>query len=299
MEWRQFVMHLESLPADRVEAVLTRHGAEAITLTDAADQPLLEPAPGETPLWEQACITGLFAMDFDFPALREDLLRSLGLTALPCWRIETLADRAWEREWLKDFQPMRFGRRLWVSPGDQPVTAADAVVVQLDPGLAFGTGTHATTALCLEWLDGLSLDGRRVLDFGCGSGILAIASVLLGARSAVALDIDPQALIATRSNAQRNEVQDRITTVDDPACAGYDFDVIVANVLAGPLKVNASTICSRLGPAGALALSGILEHQAAEVADAYHAWIEFDAPAVKGHWVRLAGHNASAIRERI
>ena len=282
-------MHLESLPADAVEAVLTRHGAEAITLTDAADEPVLEPPPGETPLWEQVCITGLFPSSADFPALEKDLLRSLGVARLPDWHVETLEDRAWEREWLKDFRPMRFGQRLWVAPGDQPVYADGALVLRLDPGLAFGTGTHPSTRLCLEWLETLPLTGLRVLDFGCGSGILSIAAVLLGARSVVALDIDPQALIATRSNALKNAVADCIETCDDIASTRGEFDIAVANILAGTLELNASTICKRLKTGGVLTLAGILDHQAAAVARAYREWIDFDAPAADGEWARLTG----------
>lgn len=282
-------MRLESLPANAVEAILMRHGAEAITLTDAADEPVLEPAPGETPLWEQVRITGLFPPSADFPALERDLLSALGVTRLPDWHVETLEDRAWEREWLKDVRPMRFGRRLWVVPGDQPPDADDALILRLDPGLAFGTGTHPTTRLCLEWLDTLSLAECRVLDFGCGSGILSIAAALLGARSVVALDIDPQALIATRSNALGNGVANRIETCDDIGSTGGEFNVVVANILAGTLELNASTICSRLKTGGALALAGILEHQATDVAGAYREWIDFDAPAADGEWVRLTG----------
>jgi ribosomal protein L11 methyltransferase len=291
MEWRQFVMNLESLPAAAVEEIFTRHGAEAVTLSDAGDDPVLEPGPGETPLWAQVKITGLFPPSADLAGLQQDLRHSLHLGELPDCHVEALAERDWEREWLRDFRPMRFGRRLWVCPDNQAIDAAtsDAVIVHLDPGLAFGTGTHPTTALSLEWLDQQDLAGRRVLDFGCGSGILAIASVLLGASHVVALDIDPQALTATRSNAQRNRVPDRIATTGDAESLGDEFDVIVANVLAGPLALHARTICSRLVPGGALALSGILENQSASVALAYAEWINFEPPTVRGAWVRLSG----------
>lgn len=296
MEWRQFVMQLGSLPLDEVENVLTRHGAQAITLTDAADQPLLEPAPGETPLWRDVRISGLFPPTADFAALEADLSRSLRIAHLPDWRVERLEDRAWEREWLKDFMPMRFGDRLWVVPGEQSVDADNAVIVKLDPGLAFGTGTHPTTRLCLEWLEALSLANRRVLDFGCGSGILAIAAARLGARDVVALDIDPQALLATRSNARANGVGDRIATCIDVEQLSGEFDVAVANILAGTLKLNASTICSRLTPGGVLALAGVLDDQATDVADAFREWIEFDAPIASDGWVRLTGTARSPTR---
>jgi ribosomal protein L11 methyltransferase len=289
MEWRQFVMNLESLSPDQVEEVLLRHGAQAVTFTDAGDNPVLEPAPGETPLWSRVTITGLFPSSADFGLLREDLLRSLPVTKLPVHRIETLRDRAWEREWLKDFRPVRFGDRLWICPTGFEVADEAAVVVRLDPGLAFGTGTHPTTALCLEWLDEIDLRGRRVLDYGCGSGILSVASLLLGADSVTALDIDSQAITATRQNAARNAVADRITTTMDAASLEGEFDVVVANILAEPLVRHAGTISERLVPGGAIALSGIMEHQAGTVAAAYGRRVEFEAPATRAAWVRLSG----------
>lgn len=282
-------MNLESLPADQVEDVLLRHGAQAVTLTDAGNNPVLEPAPGETPLWNEVRITGLFSSSADFDLLREDLLRSLPLKRLPDHHIETLDDRVWEREWLKDFRPMQFGRRLWVCPGEFEVPDEDAVVVRLDPGLAFGTGTHPTTALCLEWLDGLDLRNKRVLDYGCGSGILSVASLLLGAGSVTALDIDRQAITATRQNAERNGVDSKLATTMDAGTLDGGYDVVVANILAAPLIHHASTICGRLVHGGAIALSGILDHQAKTVARAYRDKVEFEPPAIKAPWARLTG----------
>jgi ribosomal protein L11 methyltransferase len=198
MEWRQFVMDLESLNPDRVEEVFTRHGAQAISLSDAGDHPVLLPGADETPLWPDSRISGLFSTSADLDTLKKDLLHSFSLRALPKNHIEKLVDRPWEREWLKDFRPMSFGHRLWVSPDTFDVEEDNAVIVRLDPGLAFGTGTHPSTALCLRWLDGLDLTGLHVLDFGCGSGILAIAALSLGAASATAVDTDLQAVTARR-----------------------------------------------------------------------------------------------------
>jgi ribosomal protein L11 methyltransferase len=175
--WRQFVMNLESLDPDRVDAAFSALGALSVTMTDAGDDPVLEPGPGETPLWSQTLITALFEADTDLDAVADGLRASLDLDELPDFHFEDLDDRPWECEWLKDFRPMRFGERLWVIPGDDPAPEAEGIVVRLDPGLAFGTGTHPTTALCLEWLESTGVDGRTVFDFGCGSGILGIAAL--------------------------------------------------------------------------------------------------------------------------
>ena len=289
MEWRQFVMNLGALPVDAVEKIFARHGAQAVTLTDAGDNPMLEPGPGETPLWNDSRITGLFSPSADFDGLRRDLLGSFALTRLPEHRVEILEDRAWEREWLKDFHPMRFGNRLWVCPGEFEVNVPEAIVVQLDPGLAFGTGTHPTTALCLEWLDDLDLGNKQVLDFGCGSGILSVAALLLGADAVTAVDIDPQAITATGQNAERNGVAGRVRTTGDAGDLDAAYDVAIANILKAPLIEHARTICERLVTGGDLGLSGILEHQVAAVQGAYREWIDFDATAIRSPWARLTG----------
>jgi ribosomal protein L11 methyltransferase len=293
MDWRQFVMDLETLNPDRVEEILLRHGAHSVTYSDAGDRPLLEPAPGETPLWHDTRITGLFSADADLGALRADILGAFGIDRLPDHKISELEDRRWEREWLRDFGPMRFGERLWICPGDSTVDDEQAVIVRLDPGLAFGTGTHATTALCLEWLDSLELADKTLLDYGCGSGILAIAALKLGAAQAVATDIDPQAIQATRENAAANDVAERIETSLGAERIDDEFDVVVANILASPLIELAEPIASRVRTGCPLALSGILSGQVGEVLGAYSPWIEFDTPVEREQggqtWVRLSG----------
>jgi ribosomal protein L11 methyltransferase len=231
--------------------------------------------------------------DADLNSLKQDLLHSFGLGTLPKNRIEKLADRPWEREWLKDFRPMRFGRKLWVSPDAFDVDDGNAVIVRLDPGLAFGTGTHPSTALCLRWLDGLDLTGKRILDFGCGSGILAIAALSLGARSASAVDTDPQAVTATRDNARKNGIEDSLFVTQDVAEVTGTFDIVVANILAEPLVQNAEDVCGRLAQDGSLALSGILADQADSVIEGYHHLIEIELSAMDETtdqtWVRLVG----------
>ena len=294
--WRQFAMDLGALNPDSVEEVFTRHGAQAISFSDAGNNPVLIPGADETPMWPDPRITGLFPTNSDLHSLEADLLNSLELKSLPCHRIEEVEDRPWEREWLKDFHAMCFGDRLWVSPDAFEIEsdhAASAVIVRLDPGLAFGTGAHPSTALCLRWLDGLDLDGLRVLDYGCGSGILAIAALALGARSAVALDSDGQAITATRENARKNDLEDSLFVTQDVAEVTGTFDIVVANILAEPLVQNARDICDRLAAGGALALSGILADQVDSVIAAYQHHIEFVSPAMDETtdqtWVRLVG----------
>lgn len=289
MDWRQFVMNLESIDPDRVERALSDLGAQSITLSDAGDNPVLEPAPGETPLWPDTKVTALFQGETDFAHLRRELCALLELEKLPDNHDETLRDRPWEREWLKDFQPMRFGRRLWVSPAGMEVDATDAVIVALDPGLAFGTGTHPTTSMCLAWLDQNDLAGKKMLDLGCGSGILAIAALKLGIASVDAIDIDLQAITATQQNAKRNGVSDGIRTGTTVHEINGPFDVIIANILAGTLIDMAADICKWLKPGGQLVLSGILSQQAENVASAYRNDIDFESPAFLEEWTRLSG----------
>ena len=289
MEWRQFVISLESIEPALLEEVLLRHGAQSVTLSDAGNDPVLEPLPGSTPLWSDTRLTALFTADADFESLRTDLEQTLAIDVLPDNHVEALADCAWERQWLKDFGPMRFGERLWVSPEGFTIDADDAVVVRLDPGLAFGTGTHATTALCLEWLDKIDIADKTLLDFGCGSGILAIAALKLGARSVTAVDIDLQAITATRQNALSNEVDDRLETTMQIDQLDDQFDFVVANILAGTLVDHATFVCDRLKSGGRLALSGILADQVADVSAAYRHCIEFAAADYRDNWARLSG----------
>jgi len=270
------------------EALLFELGAASVTLLDAGDDPVLEPAPGATPLWPTIEMRALFAQDAD----RDRLGAALSLFApdIEAPGFAIVADRAWEREWLVDFKPMRFGRRLWICPGGQTVDAADAVRVELDPGLAFGTGTHATTALCLTWLESNSLAGRVLVDYGCGSGILGIAALKLGARRVHAIDIDPQAQIATRSNAARNGVSDRLTfDVPQPGTA----DVLVANILAGPLVDLAASLQGLMLPRSDLALSGILLDQVDTVTAAYRPWFDIGLTGSRDGWALLSGRRTA------
>lgn len=287
--WRELGFILDGLDEERAEDALLVAGALSVTLSDNADNPVLEPRPGETPLWQHTRITGLFSGETDMDAVDAKLCEILGLEQLPESRRSTVDDRDWTREWLQHFKPLKFGERLWIVPTAYAPPEPDALNILLDPGLAFGTGTHPTTALCLEWLDGIDLTGKLVVDYGCGSGILAIAAAMLGAREVIATDIDPQALTATRDNAQRNHVLNRISTCMPEALpaamAEREADVVVANILAGPLMELASDIESLLKDDGELALSGLLEKQAKDVAAAYKTSLAVSAN--RDSWVRL------------
>jgi len=280
----------------RYEAALEDVGALAVTLLDADaatpnERAILEPGVGETPLWSTVRLSALFDADTDPRALLL-ALRTFD-EDLPLEGIEfrEVADADWTRAWMDQYQPMQFGRRLWIYPWNiEPVDLpADAVVVRLDPGLAFGSGTHPTTALCLEWLDGLGLTGQAVLDFGCGSGILAIAALKLGARHALGIDNDPQALIASADNAARNGVGEQLSlALPEDAPAGT-YPVVVANILAGALDALAPQLAERTAPGGRIALSGILQGQAAALLDRYAPWFDELRVTTREDWVRIDG----------
>ena len=238
-------------------------GAVSVTVVDGGDAPLYEPSPGETPLWQKVQVRGLFEDEVDLDRVQNQLTEAK-FTVVDC---EQLADRQWEREWLKYFEPMQFGKKLWVCPTGMQVTAQPSVVVNLDPGLAFGTGTHSTTRLCLEWLDSADVVKRRVLDFGCGSGILGIAASLLGAVEVVGIDNDPQALASTRENAAKNEVM--MTTGMPEDMPEGQYHIVIANILAQPLIELSATLTNTVSPGGDLILSGIMESQQDWVLEAY------------------------------
>lgn len=289
MNWQQLIVEPGPERLEAVEAWLNEAGALAITLQDAGDAPVLEPAPGETPLWPEVRLIALFDEDADLPALANGLREALGDEAVAQLAMESLENRVWELEWRRDYRPMRFGRRLWVSPPDAlHETPADAVTVVLEPGLAFGTGTHPTTALCLRWLDAHPPQGRDVLDYGCGSGVLAVAAALLGAGAVVATDIDPQALQSTRDNAARNAVSGILTPAPHELPA-VQHDLVLANILAGTLRHLAPELAARTKAGGDLVLSGVLREQHAEVAACYREWFDLSEPAVLGDWCLLHG----------
>jgi ribosomal protein L11 methyltransferase len=297
---------LGSLDAQTAESVAFDCGALAVTFVDARDDPVFEPAPGATPLWPATRVKCLFAAveaqprKYEAPA--PALAARLGIDTTLI-EVRAVADRAWEREWLKDSHALRFGRRLWVCPHHERVSAPDAVIVALDPGLAFGTGTHASTALCLTWLDAhfpappasaehfaaTRLRGARVIDYGCGSGVLGIAAARLGAAEVHAFDIDPQALLATAENARANDVQARLRVHASADALPRCTDVLLANILAAPLCALAACFAALVRPDGQVVLAGLMEHEAAEVTAAYATCFDVVRFGERDGWVCLAG----------
>jgi len=288
----ELTFELDPLSSDAeeaaVEAACFAAGALSVTLTDAADDPVIEPLPGEVRLWPKTRIAALFTADAAPLATARRVAAAL---ALPPERIlaREVADRAWEREWLTHFRTMSFGRRLWVAPHHERIAEPGAAVVQLDPGLAFGTGTHPTTALCLEWLDNHLEAGARVIDYGCGSGILGLAAVKLGAARVECFDIDPQALIATEANAAANGVADRVRTVDRDRDLAPGAHVLLANILSEPLVKLAPRFAELTQAGGAVVLAGLLAMHADGVTEAYGAWFDMTCFGARDDWVGLAG----------
>ena len=291
MPWIQLILQTDKANNDKAEQALLDAGALSVTLKDAEDKPVLEPLPGETPLWDEIILTGLFEADINTESLMLQIDAQLGeKTSL---KLEALEDKDWIRAWMDDYKPMQFGERLWVCPKHLPPPQADAVNLMLDPGLAFGTGTHPTTALCLEWLDSADTQNKQVLDFGCGSGVLAIAALLLGAKHCDATDIDPQAIMASKDNAIENHVAETLDCylpADLPASQeNGNYDIVLANILAGPLTELAEQLAGYCSPGGDIVLSGILETQSDKIIQAYSPWFDLDPVAVKDEWIRVTG----------
>ena len=293
MTWLQLRMDTQPDLVNALEDLMLATGAVAVTMEDNADQPVLEPGVGETPLWGQTRLTGLYPADTEMTnvlaAFPEEALRQAN------HRTEILEDKDWEREWMNHYRPMLFGRRLWVCPSWLEPPDPQAINLLLDPGLAFGTGTHPTTALCLAELDGMALEEACVVDYGCGSGILAVAALKLGSGSALGVDNDPQALVATRDNAIRNSIPtDALETAlpgdfDKAAWRGR-ADVVIANILAGPLVELSGTLMDFLKPGGTLLLSGLLQNQASALCSSYGDHIELRVASERDGWVCLRGN---------
>ncbi len=324
MSWLEVKIRSHREGAEALELLLENAGAVSVTLVDAEDEPLFEPGPGETPLWNHVVLTGLFPQGTDPPVLQTQLATAWAPSPLPSLRFTELPEQDWVRAWLDDFKPMRFGERLWVCPSwwladgsDATVwtpPAADAAaweerhadllkdiqhkgtaVLRLDPGLAFGTGTHPTTSLCLQWLDAQKLTGLTLVDYGCGSGILGLAALLLGAGTVYGVDNDPQALTATTENCRKNRVDSARFPLYLPdawnhAIAAKEVglvDGMIANILAKTLIQLAELLSLHVKGGGWILLSGILHQQASAVVEAYTPWFSDFSTSVDGDWVRI------------
>ena len=292
MTWLQLRLDTNPAQLEALEDLMLATGSVAVTLEDNADQPVLEPAVGETPLWNQTRLTGLYMADTDMdkvlaqfpPALLSDSNH----------RVEILEDKDWEREWMQHYQPMQFGESFWVCPSWIAPPDPNATNLLLDPGLAFGTGTHPTTALCLSELAGMTLAGQNVVDYGCGSGILAVAALQLGANSVLAVDNDPQALTASTENAKRNQMAPASLRVAMPEDVNFDIDsnaaeLVIANILAGPLIALSDTLLALLKPGGTLLLSGLITSQSDQLCSHYSQHIQLRVASELDGWVCLRG----------
>lgn len=295
MAWIQLKFDYKNTDADSLSDYLMDLGALAVTFLDAEDKPILEPKPGETPLWEHLVVLALFEADVDTNSIDAAIqVHKFAQHIGQQYEWEIIRDQDWERSWMENFKPMQFGQTVWIVPSWCEAPEPDAVNIKLDPGLAFGTGTHATTALCLQWLDGADLTGKTVIDYGCGSGILSIAALLLGAEKVYAVDIDPQAIEATKQNLQRNGIKSERLILGLPEHIELpQADILVANILAEPLRQLAESIANSVQAGGNLVLSGLLETQADELNSLYSQWFEMDDAKVQEDWARLSGTKQS------
>lgn len=293
MPWIQLKVDIKEEEAESVGNLMSGNGAQAVTFMDAKDNPVYEPKLGELTLWPTTTVIGLFEADHDMQGVIKRMSQAKVLGEDFAHKLDQLEDKDWEREWMDNFKPMQFGEKLWICPSWCDIPDPNAVNIMLDPGLAFGTGTHPTTSLCLQWLDKQDLSDKTVLDFGCGSGILGIAAIKLGAKRVIGVDIDPQALDATRENARRNDCEadfELYLPQDQPDEA---VDVVLANILAGPLRELRQLIASQCKPGGDVVLSGILETQADELNELYNEFFTMKSPVFLSEWSRLSGKKPS------
>lgn len=290
MAWVQIRFAIKSEYVDDISDLLMELGCASVTFTaNDPDEAVFELFPGDVKYWKTSTVVGLFDANTDMKFIAGILAQQDMLDDNFNYKVEQVEDKDWEREWMENFHPIKFGERLWVCPSWRDIPEPDACNVILDPGLAFGTGTHATTALCMEWLEKMDLSDKTVLDFGCGSGILAIAALKLGAKRAIGIDIDPKAITASMENAERNQVEDKLEVYLPEDAPEFDCDVIVANILAAPLKELKHIICGYGHQGTELALSGVLAEQADDVSEAYNQLVTLNPVSQKDEWVRIDG----------
>lgn len=288
--WQQIKIQLKSEDASALEQKLMDSGALSISYLDAEDQAVFQKEPGETPLWNNTFLLCLFDERTELDPLLSELRLNTQILNNESLAIEVIEDQDWERSWMADFHPMQFGEKLWIYPSWQSPPDPDAANIMLDPGLAFGSGTHTTTSLCLRWLDRANLSSKEVIDYGCGSGVLAIGAAVLGASRVHAVDNDPQAIAATMDNSHRNNIDDDIITAYLPeALPALRADALIANILAEPLLDLSVKFADLVKPGGQIALSGILEEQIPSLLTCYKRWFDMLEPIVEDEWVLLTG----------
>lgn len=288
-QWIQLNIEASPQKTEQLEDAVLEAGAVSVTLQDAADQPILEPGVGETPLWDSCILTALFPASIDTSITEQQIQANLSFSLSSSWQL--VEDKDWSQEWKKHFKPVACSNgRLWICPSWIEAPQPDAVNLRLDPGLAFGTGSHPTTMLCLNWLEKQPLEGKTVIDFGCGSGILGIAALLLGAEKVWAIDNDPQALLASRDNAKRNNIKDErlITLLPEQIPSEAKADIMLANILAKPLIDLADKISDLTSNNGQMCLSGILSHQVDQVSAAYTDKFIFATSVIEDNWAQLS-----------
>ena len=299
MKWLQIHITVDQAQVDFTETLLSSLGAVSVTLDDAENQDLLEPLPGETPLWNKVIVTGIYAQE-DGEEIDVDALLTFIAAQLPeaPVRHEFLEDQPWERTWMDAYEPIQIGEKYWIVPEWMQAPEADAVNIKLDPGLAFGTGNHASTFLCLQWLGQTDVKDKVVIDYGCGSGILGVAALLLGAKKVYATDIDPQAVLATQQNAELNGVLDRLYVglpeEFNEELKNEKADVFVANILAGPLMMLAKEFSTLIKSEGEFALAGVIEEQVADVSNIYSKFFDILKVEIRDeYWCRISGKRHS------
>ncbi|MFM1896483.1 MAG: hypothetical protein RLZZ385_1557 [Pseudomonadota bacterium] len=290
MPWQQLQLRLRGEDAESLEQLLLDQGASAVTLLDAEDQPIFQTEPGAQPLWDETIVSALFSMTAPLDDIIRQVLNQVPAGMVSHYHVERLEDQDWRTAWMADFHPMQFGDRLWICPSWLSPPDPQAVNILLDPGLAFGTGTHPTTALCLSWLDRTNVTDMLVVDYGCGSGVLGIGAALLGAARVVAVDNDPQAVTATATNRDHNRIDPQRLSCHLPDdMPDLQADALLANILAQPLHDLATRFADLLKPGAHVVLSGLIENQVDDLLDTYARDFHMDPPVIQDGWVRLSG----------
>ncbi|MFT5549294.1 MAG: ribosomal protein L11 methyltransferase [Candidatus Azotimanducaceae bacterium] len=300
MAFWQLSVQSSAAELEQTEDSLLELGAVAITLSDAKDEPLYEPLPGDTPIWQHSIVTGLFTQERSLEALYDGLIQRLPEHQIHTAKKTVVDDQDWSRVHLKYFKPIQCAEKLWVVPSWHEAPDPSAVNIQLDPGLAFGTGGHATTALCLSWLGEHDIQNQSVIDYGCGSGILAIAAFKLGASELKSVDIDPQALVASKENARRNNIDPALLNITLPEdFKSEPVDLLIANILSGPLVRFAPKFSGLVKPGGQILLSGILQTQTNDIEKAYLPYFDLDPICIKEDWIRVSGTRRSTTENNV